>query len=131
LIAAAAQTARLLRSSGASWDAHIVETHHATKKDAPSGTALAIQQAMVREWGGQVPVTSIRVGAVPGTHEVIFDGTFDQLRLEHVARDRRVFADGALAAAAWLVGRSGIFTLQDMIHQAHVGAGRDRPTGAT
>ena len=65
--------------------------------------------------GGAVPVTSIRIGHVPGEHEVIFDGPFEQLRVHHVVRDRRVFADGALAAAQWLAGRHGVFTMDDML----------------
>jgi 4-hydroxy-tetrahydrodipicolinate reductase len=52
---------------------------------------------------------------VPGTHEVIFDAPFEQVRLVHEARDRRVFAEGALVAARWLVGRTGIYTLQDVL----------------
>jgi 4-hydroxy-tetrahydrodipicolinate reductase len=62
-----------------------------------------------------VPVTSIRTGHVPGTHELVFDAPFEQVRLVHEARDRRVFAAGALAAARWLVGRRGVFTLDDFL----------------
>ena len=91
--------------------AAIVETHHAAKRDAPSGTALAIAKGL--EPG--VLITSLRVGHVPGTHEVVFDGAFEQIRLEHVVRDRRVFAEGALMAAAWLIGRRGVFTMQDVL----------------
>jgi 4-hydroxy-tetrahydrodipicolinate reductase len=55
------------------------------------------------------------MGSVPGTHELIFDAAYEQLRLTHEARDRRVFAEGALTAAAWLVGRRGIFTMRDLV----------------
>ena len=89
----------------------IVETHHAAKRDAPSGTALDIARGL--EAGA--PITSLRIGHVPGTHEVVFDGSYEQLRLEHVVRDRRVFAEGALAAAGWLIGRHGVFTMRDML----------------
>jgi len=91
--------------------AAIVETHHAAKRDAPSGTALSIAKGL--EVGATI--TSLRIGHVPGTHEVIFDGAFEQVRLEHVVRDRRVFAQGALMAATWLVGRRGVFTMRDML----------------
>jgi 4-hydroxy-tetrahydrodipicolinate reductase len=102
------------------FDAAIVETHHAAKKDAPSGTALELQRRAERGSGRAVPATSVRVGHVPGTHELLFDGPFELLRLEHVARDRRVFAEGALLAAAWLVdavrsGRRGVFTMDDLL----------------
>jgi 4-hydroxy-tetrahydrodipicolinate reductase len=116
-IEAAALVARLIRASGANFDAHIVETHHAAKLDAPSGTAQAFRQEVAAMWGSAVPVTSIRVGAVPGVHEVIFDGAYEQLRIEHAVRDRRVFAEGALVAAAWLVAapRRGVFTMHDVV----------------
>jgi len=108
----AAEAARLLDT-----DAAIVETHHASKKDAPSGTAREIARAIIEERSGGVPITSVRVGHVPGTHEVIFDGAFDQLRLTHVVRDRKVFAEGALVAAEWLIAekRVGVFTMQDVL----------------
>jgi 4-hydroxy-tetrahydrodipicolinate reductase len=112
--AAARDTAaRFARASG--FDAHIVETHHTKKLDAPSGTALVLKHAVDDALGRAVPVTSVRVGSVPGTHELIFDGAYEQVRLVHDVRDRRVFAEGALVAARWLVGRSGIFTMDDVL----------------
>jgi 4-hydroxy-tetrahydrodipicolinate reductase len=102
-------------SSAPGFSAHLVETHHDQKKDAPSGTALAVAAAMRTGSGADVPVTSIRVGHVPGTHEVIFDGAFEQVRLVHEARDRRVFAEGAIAAAGWIIGRRGVFTMRDVL----------------
>ena len=110
----AAQAARLvMRAPG--FDVHVTEVHHAAKKDAPSGTAIAVQEAVREASGRQAPISSIRVGYVPGTHEVLFDAPFEQLRLEHVARDRRVFAEGALLAAQWLVGKQGVFTMRDVL----------------
>jgi 4-hydroxy-tetrahydrodipicolinate reductase len=97
------------------FDAHIVETHHAEKKDAPSGTAAMLRDVVARQLGREVPVTSVRTGSVPGTHEIIFDAPFEQIRLTHEARDRRVFADGALVAARWLIGRVGVFGMDDLL----------------
>lgn len=97
------------------FDAHLTETHHTAKKDAPSGTAVNLEKLAAAEWGRDIPITSIRTGAVPGTHEFVFDAPFEQIRIEHVARDRRVFADGALLAAKWLIGKRGVFTMQDVI----------------
>lgn len=97
------------------FDAHMVETHHAEKKDAPSGTARVLSQALSETLGKSAPITSVRTGSVPGTHEIIFDGKFEQIILTHVARDRRVFAEGALRAAKWLVGRNGVFTMADVL----------------
>ena len=106
--------ARALKSAPG-FDAHITETHHSAKKDAPSGTAANLEKLAAKEWGRGIPITSIRTGSVPGTHEFLFDGPFEQIRLEHVARDRRVFADGALLAARWLIGKRGVFTMSDVL----------------
>jgi 4-hydroxy-tetrahydrodipicolinate reductase len=110
-----AQAAALLAKSGG-FDAHMIETHHSAKKDAPSGTAITLERAAAAEWGKKIPITSVRTGSVPGTHEVIFDAPFETIRLAHVARDRKVFAEGALVAAKWLVGKKGVFTMKDVIH---------------
>jgi len=109
-----AEAARLAHAAGG-FDAHLIETHHTAKKDAPSGTARHLAHAAETASGAPVPVTSVRVGSVPGTHELILDGAFEQVRLVHEARDRRVFALGALVAARWLVGRHGVFTLDDVV----------------
>ena len=106
--------ARILKTMPG-FDAHIIETHHQAKKDTPSGTAKALEESTAPEWGANIPVTSVRVGSVPGDHEFIFDAPFEQIRLVHSARDRRVFAEGALHAARWLIGRKGVFTMQDVI----------------
>lgn len=125
LMAAVEATARALRAIEG-FDVHVVETHHAAKKDRPSGTAAALAGRVEAALERTIPVTSIRTGHVPGTHEIIVDGMFEQVRLVHEARDRRVFAAGALSAAAWLRGRQGVFTMRDVVEAAG-GAG----TGAT
>jgi 4-hydroxy-tetrahydrodipicolinate reductase len=99
----------------AEFDAHIVETHHSAKKDAPSGTAIQIGKSVSEGLRRPVPITSVRTGSVPGTHELMFDSTFEQISLTHVARDRRVFAEGALRAAGWLIGKKGVFTMRDVL----------------
>lgn len=97
------------------WDARIVETHHTEKKDAPSGTAIAIEQEARAGFGRKIPIESVRTGAVPGTHELIFESKPERLSITHDVHDRSVFANGALAAADWLVGKSGVFTMRDFI----------------
>ncbi len=97
------------------YGAAIVETHHAAKKDAPSGTAITIATAAQRGLGRDIPASSVRVGSAPGTHTLLFDGPFEQISLTHEARDRRVFADGAWRAAHWLAGRRGVFTMRDVL----------------
>jgi 4-hydroxy-tetrahydrodipicolinate reductase len=97
------------------FDMHLVETHHAAKRDAPSGTAIMLRRAAAAAWEREIPITSVRTGSVPGTHELIFDAPFETVTLTHAARDRRVFAEGALVAAAWLIGRQGVFTMRDVL----------------
>ena len=97
------------------FEAQLIETHHSAKKDAPSGTANTLGKTASAAFGRAIPITSVRVGAVPGTHEFIFDAPFEQIHLEHIARDRRVFAEGALVAAAWLIGKRGVFTMRDVL----------------
>lgn len=109
----AREAARIMSRS--EFAAAMIETHHAAKKDQPSGTALAIVRAMEDPLGKTIPVTSVRTGSVPGTHEIIFDGLFEQISMRHEARDRRVFADGALRAAEWLKGKKGVFTMRDVL----------------
>jgi len=96
--------------------AFVVETHHAAKLDAPSGTAVRLQ-ATLREAdpARDYPVSSVRGGHIPGTHEVVYDAPFETIRLEHIARGRQVFAAGALAAAEWIQGREGVFTFDQML----------------
>jgi 4-hydroxy-tetrahydrodipicolinate reductase len=102
-------------STALGFDAAIVETHHAMKKDAPSGTARALADAVLGSRGSTVPVTSVRIGHVPGTHTLVLDAPFEQVTLTHEARDRRVFADGALLAARWMAGRKGSYTMADVV----------------
>jgi 4-hydroxy-tetrahydrodipicolinate reductase len=101
------------------FDRHLIETHHAAKKDAPSGTAALLARTAEHSSGKPMPITSVRTGSVPGTHEVVFDAPFEQVRLVHEARDRRVFAEGALTAARWLAGRRGVYTMQDVLGAPH------------
>ena len=110
-----AEAARQFAQAAAGFDAHLIETHHAQKLDAPSGTARLLASVAEQAGGRVVPVTSVRTGHVPGTHEVVFDAPFEQVRLVHEARDRRVFAAGALTAARWLVGKRGVFTLDHLL----------------
>jgi 4-hydroxy-tetrahydrodipicolinate reductase len=99
-----------------SFEAWIHERHHSAKRDAPSGTALQLKASMqAAGYDRRIDVSSARVGSIPGTHEVGFDGPSDTITLRHEVRDRAVFARGALEAAKWLVGRRGWFTMKDML----------------
>ena len=96
--------------------AWIHESHHTMKKDAPSGTALTIKAGMERAgYDRPIDVSSTRVGFVPGTHTVGFDGPSETIEFTHTVRDRAVFARGALTAAQWLKGKRGWFSIRDML----------------
>ena len=96
--------------------AFLHEAHHMAKKDAPSGTALFLKRAM-EDAGYRRPidVASTRAGYIPGVHAVGFDGPAETILLTHTARDRTAFARGALAAAKWVKGRRGWFTMKDVL----------------
>jgi 4-hydroxy-tetrahydrodipicolinate reductase len=115
LEAAAAHAAALLRGRH-DYGAWLHEAHHAAKKDAPSGTALTVIEAIRRaDQDRHVDVSSTRAGHIPGTHTVGFDGPSEQLTLTHLVRDRATFAHGALIAARWIAGRHGWFTMRDVL----------------
>jgi len=98
------------------FDAFILEQHHDRKADAPSGTALTLEQrAREGDPARPFPITSIRAGAIPGIHALTYDGPHDTVELRHTARSRDAFAAGAVAAAEWLPARRGVFTFEDML----------------
>jgi len=98
--------------------AWIHESHHAAKKDAPSGTTLLLKSAMEQAgFGRTIDVSSTRAGSIPGTHEVGFDALAESVTLVHQVRDRAVFAHGALEAAKWLKGKHGWFSMDNLLDQ--------------
>ena len=101
------------RSEFGAW---VHELHHATKRDAPSGTALGLMEIMLGSgYRAPIDVSSTRAGAIPGTHTIGFDGGGETITLTHTARDRSIFARGALEAARWVEGRRGWFTMEDVL----------------
>jgi 4-hydroxy-tetrahydrodipicolinate reductase len=114
-LGAARQLARGFRGRS-EFTASIVEQHHKTKRDAPSGTALLLQRELEGEDPDrQFPITSLRVGDSPGQHTLTYESRHETLALTHVSQSRYVFAAGALDAAEWLPGRTGVFTFGDML----------------
>lgn len=92
----------------------IFERHHTQKKDAPSGTAIALQKLVQDESGAELEVTSFREGDVVGMHELVLDSPNDTIYVCHDAKSRRGFAEGAVRAAEWLVGKKGFFEFKDV-----------------
>ena len=97
------------------YEVFIEERHHSRKLDAPSGTALKLRSIVREHITGDFSVASTRAGNIPGTHIVGFDGTFDQISLEHTARSREGFASGTIAAAEWIVGKNGFWEFPEVI----------------
>jgi 4-hydroxy-tetrahydrodipicolinate reductase len=100
------------------YDAYISEEHHRAKKDAPSGTALNLLDTMRPHLGGRNPsIASIRAGWIPGTHVIGFDSEADTILLEHRARSRQGFAEGAILAAKWIASKKGFFDFRQVFRQ--------------
>lgn len=102
------------------YDVKIEETHHIHKLDAPSGTAATLAEEMREASEGALSVAkediiSYREGEVPGIHTITFDSEEDTLTVSHSAKSRRGLALGAVLAAEWLVGRKGVFSMDDFL----------------
>jgi len=100
------------------YSGQIFERHHAQKKDAPSGTAMAIQR-VIQDASGKgadegLEITSFREGDVVGMHEVVLESAADRIYLCHDAKSRRGFAEGAVRAAEWITGKKGFYEFKDV-----------------
>jgi 4-hydroxy-tetrahydrodipicolinate reductase len=98
------------------YSGQIFERHHATKKDAPSGTAIALQRVIHQASGnhGEIEITSFREGEVVGMHEVVLESSADRIYICHDAKSRQGFADGAVRAAEWIAGQKGFYEFKDV-----------------
>jgi 4-hydroxy-tetrahydrodipicolinate reductase len=118
-----------LMQSQPSYSVSIEETHHTEKLDSPSGTAISLGQGIIKahkgysDWKesdttaeGIIPIIAHREPDVPGTHIVRWENEIDRIELKHEAKSRRGFALGAVIAAEWLHGRTGLFTMRDVLH---------------
>lgn len=116
LFLALVERAGVLFAAQTAFGAWIHESHHAAKRDAPSGTALAMERVLRQSgYTAALPITSTRAGMIPGTHTLGFDAAAETMTLTHQARDRSAFARGALEAARWIQGRQGWFGMRDVL----------------
>jgi 4-hydroxy-tetrahydrodipicolinate reductase len=111
----AGQLGKALKDAG--YGFAVVETHHVSKLDAPSGTAISLANAVEHASGQSVPIASNREGDEMGTHVLIATSKADKLLLTHEALSRRGFAEGAVKAAEWLSQRTGCYDFKDMFEQ--------------
>ena len=125
------KTASVLFNQLPAYDCYIHELHHRQKKDSPSGTALHLGQLALDRLDHKshldietqhqaiapdaLHVSSTRTGHLFGTHTVGFDSPYDHITFVHESKNRDGFAYGALRAAEWMIGREGLFTLDDLI----------------
>lgn len=107
------------RMLGEDYDVDLIDIHHNQKKDAPSGTALRLAEALRERGGRELPderILSIRAGDIVGEHTMQFAGPGEWLRLTHSATNRDVFARGALRAARWLSEQKpGLYSIEDSL----------------
>jgi 4-hydroxy-tetrahydrodipicolinate reductase len=110
--------ARELALAAPGYKFSITETHHVTKKDAPSGTALSLKQVMEQAHPGlQVEIVSKREGDAAGIHVVEARSENDVIELRHESFSRRGFAEGAVRAAEWLAGKTGCWDFRDVVEK--------------
>lgn len=110
------------------YDPEMVEIHHKEKLDAPSGTAITLSEGLIDQldrknsWiegeafkEEELSIVSLRKLDVPGTHEIIYSSSVDEISIKHEAKNRMGFATGAVLAAEWLLGEIGVFTMRDLL----------------
>lgn len=108
------------------YEVSIEEVHHVHKLDAPSGTAISLAEQILersnkKQWtldqagSHELQITAKRENEVPGTHTVSYESAIDRINIEHKAYNRDGFALGALLAAEWIVGKTGVFTMNDVL----------------
>lgn len=118
--------AKMMRSLN-QYHISIEEIHHTKKIDAPSGTAITLAESIIKHtkknsWtlnvtndDSEIPIVAKRIPDVPGTHTIEYNSEVDAINLKHTAHSRNGFALGAIIAAEWLVGKTGVFTMKDVL----------------
>ena len=106
----------IARRLGLDYSVEMVEVHHKSKKDAPSGTAKKFGQVLADATGREIPIHAIRLGYIVGDHTIIFCGNSERIEIKHQAHSRDLFALGALKAAKWVMGKpAGLYSMQDVL----------------
>lgn len=116
-----------IMNNHAQYNVSMEEIHHTQKLDAPSGTAITLAEGIIKHtdktaWaldtaaGDEIPISAKRIDSVPGTHTVAYQSDIDSISITHTANSREGFALGAVVAAEWIVGKSGVFTMKDVLN---------------
>ncbi|RLD29517.1 MAG: 4-hydroxy-tetrahydrodipicolinate reductase [Bacteroidetes bacterium] len=110
------------------YNVSLEETHHTQKLDAPSGTAITlaegiIEQSNYKNWkldanvdANEIPIEAKRIDNIPGTHSINYESKIDAINITHTAHNRDGFALGAVIAAEWIIGKTGVFTMNDVLN---------------
>ncbi len=110
------------------YDVTMEEIHHTKKLDAPSGTAISLAEGVIKntnyegwklnttEQATEIPIVAKRIGDVPGTHTVAYNSSVDSIEIKHTAHNREGFALGAVVAAEWIIGKTGVFSMKDVLN---------------
>jgi len=118
--------AKMMRNLG-DYQTSMEEIHHTKKLDAPSGTAITLAEGIIKNsdkknWAlnvtnkeTEIPIVAKRIDDVPGTHSIAYNSSIDTINIKHTAHSRDGFALGAIVAAEWLVGKTGVFTMKDVL----------------
>ncbi|MDA9251114.1 4-hydroxy-tetrahydrodipicolinate reductase [Flavobacteriaceae bacterium] len=120
------QLAKMMNNQS-EYKVNIEEIHHIHKLDAPSGTAITLAEGIIEnskssDWSlstdksDEIQIDAIREGEVPGTHTVTYESSIDAISIKHEAHNREGFALGAVVAAEWIVGKKGIFKMNDVLN---------------
>jgi len=121
------QLAKMM-SNLSQYNVDIEEIHHTQKLDAPSGTAITLAEGIIANTTNEnwslgktneaniIPIESKRIEAVPGTHFVNYNSNVDTISISHTAHNRQGFALGAVIAAEWIIGKTGVFTMNDVLN---------------
>jgi len=107
--------AKLMKNQN--YESSLNEIHHTKKLDYPSGTAKTLGKQMDNILANSTPITAKRIGDVPGTHIIKYTSKVDEIEIKHTAKNRDGFAIGALIAGKWIIGKQGIFNMQDVLTQ--------------
>ncbi|MEC9209168.1 MAG: 4-hydroxy-tetrahydrodipicolinate reductase [Bacteroidota bacterium] len=99
------------------YESKIHEIHHTQKLDSPSGTAITLAEQMNEILKNKTTITSNRIDDTPGTHQITYSSKIDKIEIKHTANNRNGFAMGALMAAEWIIGKKGIYSMQDVLTQ--------------
>ncbi|MFG4004964.1 4-hydroxy-tetrahydrodipicolinate reductase [Flavobacterium aquidurense] len=119
--------AKIMAQFDSSYKVTMEEIHHTQKLDAPSGTAISLAKGVIEnsnyaDWtleeakANQIHIEAKRIGDVPGTHTVTYDSIVDSIELKHTAHNREGFALGSVIAAEWLAGKTGIYSMKDVLN---------------